>query len=121
MYECRVEAGFSAVHQVRMYDGALESVNGHDWRVEAVFRGAVLDRIGVVVDFVAAERALKQVVAQLHHTHLNEVAVLGGVNPTAENIARFIFDQLRAMLDQQAPLVGVYVHEAPGCVAGYFE
>ena len=115
MYECRVEAGFSAVHQVRMYDGALEPVNGHDWRVEAVFRGAALDRIGVLIDFVAAERALKEIVAQLHHTHLNQVAALGGVNPTAEHVARFIFDQLRAKLGVEAPLTGVYVHEAPGC------
>src|SRR6185295_13016370 len=78
MYEVRVHAGFSAAHQVRMYDDALEPIHGHDWKVEAVFRGPELDRIGVLIDFVAVQRALDEIVAQLHHTHLNEAPMLAG-------------------------------------------
>ncbi len=119
MYECRVSAGFSAAHQVRMYDDALEPIHGHDWKVEAVFRGPELDTIGVLVDFVAAERALREAVAPLHHTRLNDAPLLRGLNPTAENVARIIFDELHARLGPDVPLAAVYVDEAPGCIAAY--
>ncbi|GMV96988.1 MAG: 6-carboxy-5,6,7,8-tetrahydropterin synthase [Phycisphaerae bacterium] len=119
MYEVRVQACFSAAHQVRLYDGGLEPIHGHDWRVEAVFRGPELDRIGVLVDFVAAEAALREVTANLHHTRLNDLPFFADVNPTAENLARWVFERLAERLGPDAPLVGVYVREAPGCVAGY--
>lgn len=119
MYEIRVQAGFSASHQVRMYDGKLEPLHGHDWGVEAVFRGPELDRIGVLLDFVAVEAALKEVLAGLHHAHLNEAPMLAGLNPTAEHVARRIFEELRSRLGPDAPLAGVHVREAPGCTAGY--
>ena len=119
MYEVRVQAGFSAAHQVRMYDGRLEPLHGHDWEVEAVFRGPELDGIGVLVDFVVVEGTLRAVVAGLHHTCLNEAPMLGGLSPTAEHVARRIFEELAARLGPGAPLIGVYVREAPGCTAGY--
>lgn len=121
MYECRVEAGFSAAHQVRMYDGELEPVHGHDWKVEAVFRGPALDEIGVLIDFVLVERVLREIVGALHHTSLNACPAMNGLNPTAEHVARRIFEQLREQLGAAAPLAGVYVTEAPGCVAAYLE
>ncbi len=119
MYECRVQAGFSAAHQLRLADGALEPVHGHDWKVEVVFRGALLDRTGVLVDFIAAEKALHQVVAVLDHTSLNECPGRLGLNPTAEHVARWIFDKLRERMGAEAPPAAVYVTEAPGCVAAY--
>ncbi len=119
MYEIRVQARFSAAHQVRLHDGRLEPLHGHDWEVEAVFRGPQLDRIGVLVDFVAAEGALGAVAASLHQTCLNEVALLAGLNPTAENVARRVFEELAGRLGPEAPLFGVYVREAPSCTAAY--
>lgn len=119
MYEVRVQAGFSAAHQVRMYDGRLEPLHGHDWEVEAVFRGPGLDRIGVLVDFVAVQEALREVVAGLDHTNLNEAPLLAGLNPTAEHVARRVFEELQGRLGAETPLVGVWVCEAPGCRAGY--
>ena len=119
MYEVRVQARFSAAHQVRMYDGELEPIHGHDWQVEAVFRGPNLDRIGVLVDFVQAESALRGIVSAFHHTRLNEAALLADMNPTAEHVARVIFEQLQHRLGPAWPLYGVNVQEAPGCVASY--
>jgi 6-pyruvoyltetrahydropterin/6-carboxytetrahydropterin synthase len=119
MYEVRVESAFSASHQVRLYDGRLEPLHGHDWAVEAVFRRDRLDRIDVLIDFVQAKNALDAITRQLHHTHLNEAPLLGGKSPTAENVARCIFEALVDRLGQDSPLEAVYVKEAPGCVAGY--
>jgi 6-pyruvoyltetrahydropterin/6-carboxytetrahydropterin synthase len=119
MYEIRVHALFSAVHQLRLGDGRLEPLHGHDWRAEAVFRGPDLDDSGLLVDFVAAEAGLREVVAALHHSNLNEAPMLAGLNPTAEHVARRIFEELQARLGQTYPLSAVYVREAPGCVAGF--
>lgn len=121
MYEVRVQAGFSAAHQVRMYDGELEPLHGHDWEVEAIFRGPELDRIGVLIDFVAVEAALGAVVGELHHTCLNEAPLLAGLNPTAEHVARRIFDALGSRLPAGSPLAGIRVREAPGCWASYLD
>src|SRR5207237_8111262 len=118
VYEVRVQSRFSAAHQVRLYDGELEPIHGHDWIVEAIFRGEQLDGIGILVDFVAVERGLGDITRQLHHTRLNDAELLEGQNPTAEHVARCIYDRMRASLPQ-APLVGICVHEAPGCIACY--
>ena len=119
MYEVRVEGGFSAVHQVRTPDGQLEPLHGHDWKVEAVFRGLNLDGSGMLVDFITVQEALRAVSAQFHHTDLNDHALLDGQDPTAERVAVVFFEQLRLRVGEAAPLAAIYVRESPGCVAGY--
>jgi 6-pyruvoyltetrahydropterin/6-carboxytetrahydropterin synthase len=121
MYECRVQSGFSAAHQLRLIDGSLEPLHRHDWKVVAVFRGPVLDTVGLLIDFVAAERALNEVTTVLNDGNLNGCPMLRGANPSAEHVAGAIFAELRAKLGADAPLVAVYVEEAPGCIAGYLE
>lgn len=117
MFSVSVEAGFSAVHRVRLSDGTLEPPHGHDWRVRAWFAASQLDDRGMVVDFCAARLALESVVAQFHHRDLNAQEVFSGLNPTAEVVARVVFDRLRgAAFDT---LRRVEVTEAPGCVAAY--
>jgi len=119
MYEVRVQARFNALHQLRLYDGTVEPLHGHDWKVEAVFRGPELDRIQVLVDFVSAEARLREVVKPFDHAGLNEITAREGANPSAEWVARYVFDRLRERLEPGCPLVAVYVEEAPGCIAGY--
>jgi len=119
MYEVRVQAHFRAEHRLATHDGQQEPAHTHDWIVEAVFRGPGLDEMGVLIDFTAAEKALRSVVDPLDHTSLNEASFSVGANPSAERLARHLFDVLRVRLGPTAPLAAVYVHEAPGCTAGY--
>lgn len=117
MYEVTVEASFNALHRVRCREGPLEPVHGHDWVVRAKFARASLDELAMVVDFCEAQEALNQVIGALQHANLNEHPMLNGGNPTAEAVARAIFDTLF----QCGPpgLAAVTVTEAPGCVATY--
>lgn len=119
MYEVRVRGGFSATHRLRLEDGSLEPLHGHDWKVEAVFRGGTLNRVGFLIDFEKARDALDQVLALLHYADLNSAAALEGANPTAERVARSVFHRLRERLGHDQPLVAVHVEEAPGCIASY--
>lgn len=118
-YEVRVQGRFSAVHQLRLADGRLEPIHGHDWRVEVVFRGPRLKPTGVLIDFEEVAARLKDALADLEHGNLNTLPALAGQNPTAERVARLIFYRIGQHLDPDRPPAAVYVEEAPGCVAGY--
>jgi len=110
-FEIRTVRMFSAAHQLRLYDGSLEPLHGHNWRVEVTVAAAELDSIGVVMDFHELERLVDQIIAPMHNTHLNELAAFTQVNPTAENVALHIGRSLR--LPGAVRLVRVEVWETP--------
>ncbi|MBU0717832.1 MAG: 6-carboxytetrahydropterin synthase [Planctomycetes bacterium] len=117
MYSVAVEETFSAGHQVRQPDGSDEPHHRHDWRVRAVFARAELDGAGMVVDFAQAQSCLRRVLAHLDRHDLNELACLGSQNPTAEVVARYVFECVQR--SGIAPLARVEVTEAPGCLAAF--
>ncbi len=117
MYTVSVEAYFSAVHRLRLQDGTMEPQHGHDWRVRVHFVRAEVDETGMVIDFHEARSAVQSVVAGLHHGNLNNHEDLAGRNPTAEVVARYIFERVAKL---GVSTVGrVEVTEASGCVASY--
>ncbi|NOX59774.1 MAG: 6-carboxytetrahydropterin synthase [Planctomycetes bacterium] len=121
MFEASVEAAFSAAHRVRLPDGSLEPLHGHDWCVAATFARCELDESGFVVDFIAAERCLAAIVGQLHHRDLNTCELMAGLNPTAEIVARGIFEKLAEDDSLGRALHRVRITEAPGCSATYLK
>src|SRR3954452_7809971 len=78
---------FSAAHQLRLYDGTLEPLHGHNWVVRVTVSAEKLDAIGVVMDFHELERLLDAIVSPLHNTHLNDLAAFKTLNPSTENVA----------------------------------
>jgi len=100
---------FSAAHQLRLYDGSLEPVHGHNWRVTVTVSAPQLDSIGVVMDFHELERLVDQVLRPLHNRHLNETEPFRSMNPSAENVALHIGRSLR--LPNSVQLLRVEVWE----------
>jgi 6-pyruvoyltetrahydropterin/6-carboxytetrahydropterin synthase len=94
MFEIRVKTDFSAAHNLRNYHGKCERLHGHNWALEAVFGYRSLAKDGMAVDFKIARAVLKEAVCDLDHAYLNELKALKGMNPTSENIAKFIFDRV---------------------------
>jgi 6-pyruvoyltetrahydropterin/6-carboxytetrahydropterin synthase len=94
-FSIRTVRTFAAAHQLRLYDGSLEPLHGHNWRVEVSVRAENLDSIGVVMDFHELERVMEEIVGPLHNRHLNELTMFAGVNPTTENVALHIGKSLR--------------------------
>lgn len=119
MYELTTMTHFSAAHQLRLHDGSLEPLHGHNWRVELCVSGDQLDAIGVVMDFHELERLLRQVVAPMHNRHLNELAAFARQNPTTEHVARHIAHSLS--LPGGVRLQWVRVWETPENSAIYHE
>ena len=124
MYEITVEESFSAAHNLRDYQGDCERLHGHNYQVRATVRVAQLGADGLGVDFRELKAALGAVLEGLDHHYLNEdVAEFaeGKMNPTTENLAKYVFDQLTgAKLANGARPRAVKVWESPGCAVTYF-
>jgi 6-pyruvoyltetrahydropterin/6-carboxytetrahydropterin synthase len=86
---------FSAAHQLRLYDGSLEPLHGHNWKVTVTVESDKLDSIGVVMDFHELDRAVEALIAPLHNRHLNEVEPFDRLNPSTEHVALHIGRSLR--------------------------
>src|SRR5438045_9284015 len=78
---------FSAAHAIRLYDGSLEPLHGHNWRVSVTVQADKLDAIGVVMDFHELAGLVYEVVRPMHNRSLNELPAFAELNPTTENVA----------------------------------
>jgi 6-pyruvoyl-tetrahydropterin synthase len=125
MYEISVARVFAAAHAIRLPDGSLEPVHGHNWSVLVTVGSSRLDGIETVMDFHDLEQALDTALAKANNRHLNEVPPFVGpdgrlaVNPTAERVAWWIGQEIAAVLPRRVKLISVAVGEAPGCTAVY--
>ncbi|MFQ5422508.1 MAG: 6-pyruvoyl tetrahydropterin synthase family protein [Phycisphaerae bacterium] len=119
MYELVILAEFAAAHQIRLPDGTLEPLHGHNWRVEAILEAPNLDDTGIVADFTGLQADLRQVTAELHNTHLNALAAFTQDCPTTERVARHIHRRFAATLPPTVKLRRVCVWETADCAAAY--
>ncbi|MFA5411160.1 MAG: 6-carboxytetrahydropterin synthase QueD [Candidatus Omnitrophota bacterium] len=115
MYSIKVEAQFSSAHNLRGYKGKCEELHGHNWKVEAVVVKDRLDKAGMVMDFSAIKSRLRKLLEKLDHKHLNGLPYFKKVNPTSENIAKYIYDNLKI-----AGLESVTVWESEKSSATYY-
>lgn len=116
MYELTVIANFSSAHCIRGYEGACENLHGHNWKVEVVVRGAKLDKAGMLLDFKLLKDKLGPVLDELDHQYLNQLPYFKKNNPTSENIAKYIYDKIKA---QGVKLKLVTVWESENSAATY--
>ena len=119
MYEITVSKVFSASHAIRLPDGSLEPIHGHNWPVDVTVAARELDGIETVMDFHVLEKTIDGLLARVNNRHLNEVDPFIGckVNPTAERVAWWIGTEVARTLPKGVTLVSVRVGEAPGCAA----
>jgi len=95
MFEVCVEHTFAAAHQLRNYRGKCENLHGHNYKVQVAMEGEELAFNGLLFDFADLKKALRGVVEYLDHKFLNELSPFDTVNPTAENIAKFICEEVQ--------------------------
>jgi 6-pyruvoyltetrahydropterin/6-carboxytetrahydropterin synthase len=94
MFEVIIEESFAAGHALRNYKGKCENVHGHNYRCQVTLEGAELDHIGLLVDFVELKRVVHGVLDRMDHQWLNEFPPFDVLNPSAENMARYIYEQV---------------------------
>ena len=98
MFELTIMAEFEAAHNLCNYQGKCNRLHGHNWKVEVTVQGQKLDEIGMVIDFTVLKAEVKKIIDRLDHYYLNELAAFQQQNPTAEHIAKYIYDELVDLL-----------------------
>ncbi|MFH7321244.1 6-carboxytetrahydropterin synthase QueD [Desulfurivibrio sp. D14AmB] len=98
MFDIFTTTHFSSAHHLRDYPGNCEKPHGHNWKVEVTIRADSLDQLGMGLDFRDLKAALKPIIDQLDHRDLNQHPAFADCNPSSENIAKYIFDELKKSL-----------------------
>jgi len=120
MYELTVKSEFAASHSLRDYEGKCKNLHGHTFHVDIVVSGKRLNKSGMLLDFKEIKSHLRDLLETLDHSHLNDLPHFKVVNPTSENIAKYIFDCLREKL-HTAAIKKVTVWESEKSGASYDE
>ena len=94
MFRVRIKTHFSSAHNLREYQGNCERLHGHNWHVEAYLKSETLNNLGMVEDFKDFKKHLKVIIDSLDHVYINEIEYFKTVNPTSENLAKYIYDKL---------------------------
>lgn len=120
MFEVSVEETFAAAHALRNYYGKCENLHGHNFKVRVTLEGPEVDEAGMLADFVVLKRVLHDAVLRLDHQNINEVPPFDEVSPSAENMAKFFFDEMRRGLPAGgARISSVKIWETEDAVAAY--
>lgn len=122
VFEIYVQTHFSAAHALKGYPGDCARTHGHNWIIEVFVKCKELDEIGIGIDFRDIKQGVKGVVKHLDHFNLNELPAFKDLNPTSENIAKYLYKELSNKLNTGTVSVSkIKVSETPGAGALYWE
>jgi len=119
MFEVTVEETFAAGHALRGYKGKCENVHGHNYRVQISVEGPELDSIGLLVDFGDVKKLMRAVVAKLDHRFINDLPPFDVVNPSAENMAKYFYDEIASGVGPEVRIRKVKIWETDTTSATY--
>lgn len=120
MYQISVEQDFDAAHFLRGYQGKCEALHGHRFRVAVKVQASQLDDIGLAYDFTVLKQHLAGILSRFDHTCLNDVPPFDKINPSSENIASTIYNELQPRLaGAPVALLSVEVGESPVTAVTY--
>jgi len=113
MYELTVRDHFDAAHALRGYPGECRNLHGHTWDVEVTVQGEQLDSIEILYDFKSLKADLLSVLSSYDHAYINDVPPFDVLSPTAENLARVVYERLADVVDGPVTVKEVSVWESP--------
>jgi 6-pyruvoyltetrahydropterin/6-carboxytetrahydropterin synthase len=119
MFTISVQTSFRASHQLALSDGLKEPTHSHNWAVTAGISSDTLNNMGMVMDFGQLKSALEEIVSEFNNISLDRIDYFGRNNPSAENVAKYIFNKLEQMLPKGLKLRNIKVEEEPGCSAEF--
>jgi len=125
MFELTVEREFASGHYLRNYKGKCENPHGHNYKVRVTLVGRELDQAGLLLDFTLLKQVMRPVIDRLDHAMLNEIEPFIELNPSAENIARFFYDetsrQVAEMTGGRVRVKDCTIWETDSTTATYYE
>ena len=125
MFEVTVEDTFAAGHYLRNYKGKCENPHGHNYKIRVTLAGAELDKAGLLLDFKDLREVMKHVIERLDHQMINEIEPFTTINPSAENLAKYFYEQsnskLKNVTNGRVRVKDVTVFETDTTTAKYCE
>ena len=122
MFVLKIVTDFASAHSLRDYPGDCSRLHGHNWQVEVSVESEVLNDLGIATDFREIKKQTKSVVKRLDHQYLNEIPPFDELNPTAENIAKYFFDEVAKLINNSNVRVSeVIIWETPRASVAYSE
>ena len=122
VYELKIVTQMAAAHQLREFSGKCENLHGHNWKIEIYVTGQELGSNGILIDFKLVKDSANKIIQDLDHTFLNDLKPFEGINPSSENIARFVFSSLsRELNTDQLKVSKVTAWESDSACATYME
>jgi 6-pyruvoyltetrahydropterin/6-carboxytetrahydropterin synthase len=121
MFTIAVQAHYDAAHLLREHKGKCARLHGHRYVVEVAVQAPEIGGDGMVYDFSDLKKHLRDLADRFDHRNLNEVPPFTEIESTAENQARFFFDEMRKRLPAAISegLLYARVSESPGQWAQY--
>lgn len=121
MFEVEIISSFAAAHRLRQYKGKCERLHGHNYRVHVTVRDSSPKSDGMVIDFGDLKTTTNDIIEKLDHRLVNEIRPFDQIEPSAENLAKFIFDEIEQGLGERGHLLySVGVWESETSVARYY-
>ncbi len=108
-YTLKICTDFAAAHTLRDYPGDCSRMHGHNWKLEVEMIARELNNVGMGLDFKEIKKATKLVAKELDHRYLNEIKPFDKINPTAENIAAYFYQQLSDRLNTNTITVSAVI------------
>ena len=102
MFQVSVDEEFAAGHALRGYRGKCENPHGHNYKVRVTLQGESLNKIGLLYDFVDLKEAIHSSIRKLDHQYMNDVPPFDVLNPSAENLAKYFYEQISWLLAEYA-------------------
>ena len=121
MFTLSVEKMISAAHQLLDYDGPCANVHGHNWKVKVEVQSNKVDDIGIVMDFARLDEKLWTVIGRYDHQLINAIPPFDKLNPTAENLVKYIYDQMKNIMEEQVIIKNVSLWETDEFMVSYAE
>jgi 6-pyruvoyltetrahydropterin/6-carboxytetrahydropterin synthase len=122
MYEVKIVSQFAAAHRLENFYGKCEALHGHNWKVEVFLVGNTLNGTGLLMDFGVVKARTKEVLEELDHKYLNELAAFQDRNPSSENLACYLYERLGAVLNGGGVKIHrVNVWESDTSCASYYQ
>ncbi len=103
MFEVTVDETFSSGHALRGYKGKCENPHGHNYKVRVMLKGKQLDSIGLLYDFKDVKQIIAATVDRLDHQYINDIPPFDAINPSAENLAKYFFEESTRLLAERLP------------------
>ncbi|MBE8190257.1 MAG: 6-carboxytetrahydropterin synthase QueD [Candidatus Thioglobus sp.] len=120
MFVLKIVTDFAAAHSLRNYPGDCARLHGHNWQVEALVGAEKLDENGIAIDFRQIKTHTKTVIKRLDHQYLNEISPFDKLNPTAENLAKYLYEEVGKLINNQTVMLKeIIIWETPRASVSY--